>query len=113
MLNTKYVLMLVALSAGMLTALTGTGMSQAQTAYASDEERVCEENNNRNCNDQYQKLDQENKCKIENSNENKDRSDDNDNHIDTGDQEVNCWNYAQNAGRDANAQDDAFSGPSD
>ena len=105
--------MLVVLSGGMLTALTGTGMSQAQTAYASDEERVCEENNNNNCNDQKQKLDQENKCKIENSNENKDRSDDNSNSINTGEQEVNCWNYAQNAGRDANVQDDAFSGPSD
>ncbi len=104
--------MLVVLSAGMLTALTGTGMSQAQTAYA-DEERVCEDNNNNNCNDQKQKIYQENKCKIENENENKDRSDNNDNHIDTGDQEVNCWNYAQNAGHDANAQDDAFSGPSE
>jgi hypothetical protein len=114
MTNTKYVLMLVALSAGMLTALTGTGMSQAQTAYASDEERVCEDNDNNNCNDQKQKLEQENKCKIENSNENKDRSDDNDNHIDVqGDQEVNCWNYAQNAGRNADASGDAFSGPSD
>jgi hypothetical protein len=113
MLNTKYVLMLVVLSGGMLTALTGTGMSQAQTAYASDEERVCEENNNNNCNDQKQKLDQENKCKIENENENKYRSDYNDNHISTGDQEVNCWNYAQNAGHDATAEDNAFSGPSD
>jgi maltose-binding protein MalE len=113
MLNTKYVLMLVVLSAGTLTALTGTGMSQAQTAYADEKERVCEDNNNNNCNDQKQKIYQENNCKIENKNENKDRSDDNTNDISTGDQEFNCWNYVQNAGRDANAQDDAFSGPSD
>jgi hypothetical protein len=114
MTNTKYVLMLVVLSGGMLTALTGTGMSQTQTAFADEEERVCEDNNNRNCNDQSQKLEQENKCKIENENENKDRSDDNTNDITVnGDQELNCWNYAQNAGRDANAQNDAFSGPSD
>jgi hypothetical protein len=109
MLNTKYVLMLVVLSGGILTALTGTGMSQTQTAFA-DKERVCEDNNNRNCNDQKQKVDQENKCKIENENENKDRSDDNENHIDTSQQEFNCWNDAQNAGRDADARDNAFSG---
>ena len=35
MSNTKNVLMLVVLSAGILTALTATGMSQAQTAFAS------------------------------------------------------------------------------
>jgi maltose-binding protein MalE len=121
MSNTKNVLMLVVLSAGLLTALTATGLSQGQTAFASekyrkhysDKERVCEDNNNNNCNDQKQKIYQENKCKIVNENENKYRSDYNDNHISTGDQEFNCWNYAQNAGRDANAQDDAFSGPSD
>jgi hypothetical protein len=114
MLNTKYVLTLVVLSAGMLTALTGTGMLQVQSAAASsDEERVCENNNNNNCNDVKQKLEQENKCKIQNENSNERHSDDNDNHIDTGDQEVNCWNYAQNAGQDATARDDAFSGPSD
>ena len=113
--------MFVVLSAGILTALTATGMSQAQTAFASyehrkhyDKERVCEDNNNRNCNDQKQKLEQENKCKIENENENKDRSDDNTNDITVnGDQELNCWNYAQNAGRNANAQNDAFSGPNE
>jgi hypothetical protein len=115
MLNTKYVLTLVVLSAGMLTALTGTGMLQVQSAAASDdEERVCENNNNNNCNDVKQKLEQENKCKIENENENKRHSDDNTNNINVqGDQEVNCWNYAQNAGQDATARDDAFSGPSD
>ena len=114
MLNTKYVLTLVVLSAGMLTALTGTGMLQAQTAFASeDEERVCENNSDNNCNDVNQKVDQENKCKIENENENKRHSDDNTNNINTGDQEVNCWNYGQNAGQDATARDNAFSGPSE
>jgi hypothetical protein len=114
MLNTKYVLMLVALSGGMLTALTGTGMLQAQTAFASDdEERICENNNNNNCNDVKQKLEQENKCKIVNENSNERHSDDNSNQISTGDQELNCWNYAQNAGQDATARDNAFSGPND
>ena len=105
--------MLVVLSAGMLTALTGTGVSQLQPAYADEEERVCENNSDNNCNDVKQKIYQENKCKIVNENENEDRSDNNDNSISTGAQEFNCWNYAQQAGNDANAQDDAFSGPSD
>ena len=114
MLNTKYVLTLVVLSAGMLTALTGTGMLQVQSAAASsDEERVCEDNNNNNCNDVKQKLEQENKCKIQNENSNERHSDDNSNSISTNDQEVNCWNYAQNAGQDATARDNAFSGPSE
>ncbi|HZO10933.1 MAG TPA: hypothetical protein VFB48_02335 [Nitrososphaeraceae archaeon] len=118
MLNTKYVLMFVVLSAGLLTALTATGMSQTQTAFAheykkKEKERICEDNNNNNCNDVKQKLYQENYCKIKNENSNERHSDKNDNHISTGDQELNCWNYAQNAGQDATAQDDAFSGPSD
>jgi maltose-binding protein MalE len=114
MLNTKNVLMFAVLSAGILTALTATGVSQAQTAFASsDKERVCEDNNNNNCNDVKQKIYQENKCKIQNENSNERHSDNNDNRIDTGDQELNCWNYAQNAGQDATARDDAFSGPSD
>jgi len=104
------VLMLVVLSGGMLTALTGTGMLQAQTAFASsDEERLCENNNNNNCNEVKQKFEQENKCKVQNENSNERHSDDNSNSINPGDQEVNCWNYGQNAGQDANAQDDAFS----
>jgi hypothetical protein len=116
MFETKNVLMLVVLSAGILTALTATGLSQGQTAFAheyKEKERVCEDNNNNNCNDVKQKLYQENNCKIVNENSNERHSDDNSNTISTGDQELNCWNYAQNAGQDATAQDDAFSGSSD
>jgi maltose-binding protein MalE len=114
MLNTKYMIMFVVLSAGMLTALTGTGMLQAQTAFASeDEERVCENNSDNNCNDVKQKFEQENKCKVQNENSNERHSDDNTNSINPGDQEVNCWNYGQNAGQDATARDNAFSGPSE
>ena len=105
--------MFVVLSTGMLTGLTATGMSQAQTAFADDQERVCENNSDNNCNDVKQKLEQENNCKIVNENSNERHSDNNDNRIDTGDQELNCWNYAQNAGQDALARDNAFSGPSD
>src|SRR5881397_2704762 len=93
MLNTKYVLMLVVLSAGMLTALTGTGMSQAQTAFANTDD--CEKNNNNNCNDdRSQYVQQENNCKIEN--ENSENSDDNTNN--PGPQTLNCQNVG--GGRD-------------
>ena len=108
--------MFAVLSVGILTALTATGMSLGQTAFASEnnnKERYCKENNNNNCNDVKQKIYQENNCKIVNENSNERHSDDNSNSISTGDQELNCWNYAQNAGQDATAQDDAFSGPSD
>ena len=37
MLNTKNVLMLVVLSAGMLTVLTGTGVSQVKSASADED----------------------------------------------------------------------------
>jgi maltose-binding protein MalE len=118
MLNTKYVLMFVVLSAGMLTGLTATGMSQGQTAFANEEnnkERYCKDNYNNNCNDVKQKLEQENKCKIQNENSNERHSDGNTNNINTGEQpqEVNCGNQAQNAGQDASAHDDAFNGPSE
>jgi maltose-binding protein MalE len=115
MLNTKNVLMFAVLSIGILTALTATGMSQGQTAFANEEnnkERYCKDNQNNNCNDVKQKLEQENKCKIQNENSNERHSDDNDNNINTGEQEVNCSNQAQNAGQDATAQNDAFNGPS-
>jgi hypothetical protein len=85
--------MLVALSAGMLTALTGTGMSQTQTAFAETDD--CEKNNNDNCNDlRSQYVEQKNDCKIEN--ENKDHS--SDNTINPGTQTLNCQNVA--GGRD-------------
>ena len=85
--------MLVVLSAGTLTALTGTGMSQAQTAFADTED--CKDNNNDNCNDdRSQYVEQENNCKIEN--ENTDHSNDNTNN--PGDQTLNCQNVG--AGRD-------------
>jgi len=42
-------LMFVVLSAGMLTALTATMISQAAPAYADTKD--CKDNNNDNCND--------------------------------------------------------------
>jgi hypothetical protein len=64
MLNTKSVLMLVVLSAGMLTVLTGTGVSQVAPAFADKDE--CEHNNNNNCNETNHKIIQENNCKAVN-----------------------------------------------
>ena len=77
MLNTKNVLMLAVLSTGLLTVLTGTGVSHVTPAFADEED--CEDNGDDSCNEQTQKLEQETKCKIVNENENDDRSDDNTN----------------------------------
>jgi hypothetical protein len=61
MLNTKNLLILVVLSAGMLTVLTGTGISQIAPAFADKEE--CEDNDDDNCNERSHKIIQENNCK--------------------------------------------------
>jgi hypothetical protein len=63
-LNTKTVLMLVVLSGEMLTALTGTGISQVAPAFADKEE--CEDNDDDNCNERTHKIIQENNCKAVN-----------------------------------------------
>jgi hypothetical protein len=91
MLNTKNVLMLVVLSAGMLTGLTATGMSLGQTAFASGDE------------DKNQKIDQENNCKIviENRHGNDNEQNDNENNL-------NCQNQAQNAQGDNSVDGDPF-----
>jgi hypothetical protein len=85
--------MLVVLSAGMLTALTATAMSQGQTAFA--DRKKCEDNADNNCNDQNQNMKQKNECKIEN--ENKDDSDNNDNT-----NQLICLNLGANPGGDLN-----------
>ena len=63
-MKTKNVLMFVALSIGILTALTGTGLSQVAPAFADKEE--CEDNDDNNCNERTHKIKQENNCKAEN-----------------------------------------------
>ena len=54
----------VALSLGILTALTGTGISQVAPAFADKEE--CEDNDDNNCNERTHKIIQENNCKVKN-----------------------------------------------
>ena len=88
MLNTKSVLMLVVLSAGLLTVLTGTAISQLQPAFADDEEE-CNDNGDDNCNEENQIIHQENNCKIVNEVENDDRSDNNSNG-DNGNGDITC-----------------------
>ena len=56
--------MFVALSLGILTALTGTGISQVVPAFADKEE--CEDNGDDNCNERTHKIKQDNDCKAEN-----------------------------------------------
>jgi hypothetical protein len=99
MLNTKYMLMFVVLSAGMLTGLTATGMSLGQTAFAE------RENYKSGDYDKNQKIDQENHCKIVISNEHGDDNEQNDN-----DNELTCQNLAQNAKNDASVDGNPFSG---
>jgi len=53
--------MFVALSLGILTALTGTGISQVVPAFADKEE--CEDNDDNNCNETTHKITQEDNCK--------------------------------------------------
>jgi hypothetical protein len=56
--------MLVVLSAGILTVLTGTGVSQVAPAFADKEE--CEDNDDNNCNERTHEIKQDNGCKVEN-----------------------------------------------
>ena len=86
--------MLVVLSAGLLTVLTGTAVSQIQPAFADDDEE-CEDNGDNNCNEETQKIHQENNCKVNGEIENGDKSDENSMSLSsTG--TLTCWNLAQN-----------------
>ena len=65
MFETKNALMLVILSGGILTGLTGT-MIQAAPVYADTED--CEDNDDDNCNtnnERAQEITQENNCRVE------------------------------------------------
>jgi hypothetical protein len=68
-LGTKNILMFVILAAGMLTGLTATTMYMAAPAFG--DKKKCDDNDNNNCNDTHktQKIDEKNKCKVENENE--------------------------------------------
>jgi hypothetical protein len=56
--------MFVALSLGILTALTGTGISQVAPAFADKEE--CEDNDDKNCNERTHIIKQDDDCKAKN-----------------------------------------------
>ena len=65
MFETKNLLMLVILSGGILTGLTGT-MIQAAPVYADTED--CKDNDDDNCNttnERAQEITQENNCRVE------------------------------------------------
>ena len=98
--------MLVVLSAGLLTVLTGTAVSQIQPAFADDEEE-CNENGSDSCNEVNHNTEQEINCKIFNENENDDKSDENRNR-NGGNGDITCWNFAQNADRDTILDEDIF-----
>ena len=54
----------VALSIGILTALTGTGLSQVAPVFADKEE--CEDNDDNNCNERTHEITQDDNCKAVN-----------------------------------------------
>ena len=90
--------MFVTLSIGILTALTGTGISQVVPAFADKEE--CEDNDDDNCNERTHKIIQDNDCKTKNEYE----------HIDTMGSPVNnnqfdCTNTLTSP---ANGDDNVF-----
>ena len=82
--------MLVVLSTGILTALTGTGISQVAPAFAETED--CEDNDDDNCNERNKKIHQENNCRIvvDNSNNQGGTSENN------GGLSTSCSNFAAN-----------------
>ena len=86
--------MLVVLSAGLMTALTGAGASVLTPAFAIDDD--CEDNGDDSCTEENQRVHQENDCRIVNENENDDDSDSNTNEGGNGNGDINCWNFAQN-----------------
>jgi hypothetical protein len=86
--------MFVVLSAGMLTALTATGVSLGQTAFADDDEN--------------QRIGQENNCKIENENKDTDNS-----RVSDITNNQYCQNLGQNSKDQASVDGDPFSGHND
>jgi hypothetical protein len=106
MFTTKNMLMLVVLSAGLITALTGTAVSQTQPVFA-DEDKECEDNRDNNCNEETQKVHQEINCKVDGEIENGDKSDRNTMSLSsTG--TLNCLNFAQNPEGEALVDFDEF-----
>lgn len=104
MLNAKNVLMIVVLASGLLTILTGTAVSQI--ALADKDKDECKDNGDNNCNEETQKIHQENNCKVVNENKNEDKSDENQNDgVSSG--VITCWNFAQNP-QDGDATVDVF-----
>ena len=90
--------MFIALTIGIFTALTGTGISQVAPAFADKEE--CEDNGDDNCNERTHKIIQEDKCKAVNEYE----------HIgtmasSTNNNQFSCDNDLSNP---ANGDDNAF-----
>ena len=67
--------MLVILSAGLLTGITGTGVSNVTPVFADEDD--CEDNGDFNCNEETQKIRQEIDCKVNGEIENEDKSDKN------------------------------------
>ena len=82
-------LMLVILSAGLMTVISGTGVSNVAPVFADEDD--CEDNGDESCNDQTKKIKLENDCKIVANNENDDKNDENSNSV-TSSGDITCSN---------------------
>src|SRR6476660_9886344 len=112
-MNTKYVLMLVILSGGMLTGLTAA-MIQATPVYADTGD--CKDNKDHNCNTSNRdlKIEQENNCKVKDGGGNANGGDAKDDSGDGGDGGEGSDNddafKCSNSILQPNTGDDAFNG---
>jgi hypothetical protein len=96
--------MFAALSIGILTALTGTGLSLVAPAFADKEE--CEDNDDNNCNERTHKIIQDDDCKAKNEYE-----DIGSQGSPTNNNQFRCDNFLENpANGDDNEFGDAGSG---
>jgi hypothetical protein len=113
-MNTKHVLILAMLSAGMLTGLTAT-MIQAAPVYADTKD--CKDNKDHNCNTSERdlKIKQENNCKVEDGGANVNGGDAKDDSGDGGDGGQSSGNsngfFCENDVLQPNTGNNAFNPP--
>ena len=106
MFETKNMLMLVILSGGILTGVTGT-MIQATPVFAETDD--CEDNDDKNCNERSQDIEQENNCRVEHGSGSAD-GDDGGAGGDTGDND-NRFDCTNNLPQPNTGDEEFISGP--
>ena len=79
----------------MCVTITREYLNYHEYFFTYKDEEECNDNGDFNCNEETQKVHQENNCKIVNEIKNDDKSDDNSNGG-NGNGDITCWNFAQN-----------------